>query len=199
MIPLALRSLRHRATSFTATFVAVALGSALIGAFATLFEASFRSVSSDDAETLRIMGAVIGGWGTVIVLFSVASTLSITTRQRAEEIGLLRVIGATPSQARRLVRVEALIVTTTAAVVGAISAWPIGSALLSFLRRSDLVGREVAFGTPFVSVGAAAFLVASTSVLAATITARRSIRGSASMAFADRGHATATVCAGGAC
>ena len=57
------------------------------------------------------MGAVVGGWGALIVLFSVASTLAITVRQREAEIGLLRAIGATPRQARRLVRAEALLVT----------------------------------------------------------------------------------------
>ena len=57
------------------------------------------------------MGLVVGGWGSLIVLFSVASTLAITVRQRAEEIGLLRVVGATPRQARRLVLAEAAAVT----------------------------------------------------------------------------------------
>ena len=85
-----------------------------------------RPVSAADAETLIIMGAVVGGWGTLIVLFSVASTLGITVRQRDVEIGLLRTIGGTPRQARRLIRVEALVGRAVAAVARA--PWSRGSA-----------------------------------------------------------------------
>ena len=76
------------------------------------------------------MGAVVGGWGAVIVLFSLVSTVGITVRQREVEIGLLRIIGATPRQARRLVRAETLLVAVVAALrarplpVAAGSCWP---------------------------------------------------------------------------
>jgi putative ABC transport system permease protein len=73
---LALRSLRHRRTAFTATFVAVLLGTTVIGSFARLFEAAAGPVSDRDAEALRIMGAVVGGWGALIVLFAVSSRRS---------------------------------------------------------------------------------------------------------------------------
>ncbi len=43
MIGLALRSLRFRATAFTATFLSILLGTALIGSFATLVETSTGS------------------------------------------------------------------------------------------------------------------------------------------------------------
>ncbi len=79
-----------------------------MGSFATLIETATGPVSDADAESLIIMGAVVGGWGAIIVLFSVASTMGITVRQRELEIGLFRTIGGTPAQARRLIRVEAL-------------------------------------------------------------------------------------------
>ena len=47
MTGLAWASLRHRATAFTATFVSVLLGTALIGSFATLVETATGPVSSD--------------------------------------------------------------------------------------------------------------------------------------------------------
>ncbi len=69
----------------------VLLGTALMGSFATLLETSGGAGISDaDAEALGTMALVVGGWGTLIVLFSVASTLGITVRQRVAEIGLLR-------------------------------------------------------------------------------------------------------------
>lgn len=186
MSTLALASLRHRRTAFTATFLSALLGAGLIGAFATLAQtATGAGVSDADAETLTIMGIVVGGWGSLIVLFSVASTLGITVRQRAEEIGLLRVVGATPRQARRLVLAEASVVTVVAAVLGAALAWPAGFALLALLRNGGMVGDDVAYGGGVASLGSAALLVVLTSLVAAAVTARRTTNGPATLAIAD--------------
>jgi putative ABC transport system permease protein len=182
---LAWASLRHRATAFTATFLSVLLGAALIGAFATLLETGRGDVSSVDAETLTIMGAVVGGWGSVTVLFSVASTLAITVRQRSEEIGLLRVVGATPRQARRLVLVEAATVSVVAAVLGALVAWPAGFVLLAFLRNGGLVDESVSYGGGAASLGGTVVAIVLTSLLAAAVTARRTTGGPATLAISE--------------
>lgn len=185
MTTLALASLRHRRTAFTATVLSVFLGAVLIGAFATLAQTATGDISSADAETLAIMGLVVGGWGSMIVLFSVASTLGITVRQRAEEVGLLRVVGATPRQARRLVLLEAFVVSGIAAVLGALVAWPAGLALLALLRRGGMVSDDVPYGGGAAALGATATLVLVASLLAAVVTARRSTRGPATLALAD--------------
>jgi putative ABC transport system permease protein len=182
---LALASLRHRRTAFTATFLAVLLGAAMIGAFATLGQTATGDVSDADAETLTIMGIVVGAWGSLIVLFSVASTLAITVRQRAEEVGLLRVVGATPRQARRLVLVEASAVTGVAALLGALVAWPAGFVLLALLRNGGMVADDVQYGGGVAAVGGAALLVVLTGVVAAAITARRTVTGPATLAISE--------------
>lgn len=185
MTSLALASLKHRRTAFTATFLAVFLGAALIGAFAALAQTSTGDVSSDDAETLRIMGIVVGGWGSAIVLFSVASTLAITVRQRAEEIGLVRVVGGTPRQARRLVLAEASVVAVVAAALGAVVAWPAGFVLLALLRNGGMVADTVEYGGGLAALAVTVALVVLTSVLAAAVTARRTTNGPATLAIAD--------------
>ena len=119
MMRLAIASLRHRLTASTATFLTIFLGTALMGSFATLTQAATGPVSDTDHDTLFIMGAVVGSWGALIVLFAVVSTVGITVTQRATEVGLLRTIGATPRQARRLVRAETLLVATVASAAGA--------------------------------------------------------------------------------
>jgi putative ABC transport system permease protein len=190
MTALALRSLRHRSTAFTATFVTVLLGTALIGSFATLVESGIGPVSDADAESLMIMGAVVGGWGALIVLFSVASTMGITVRQRAVEIGLLRSIGSTPRQARRLIRSEALFVTVVAAAAGAALAWPGGRALLAMLRSGGMVGDDVAYAGGPASLGLTAAGVVLTGMVATAIAGRRAVRGPASLVLAEgRGQA----------
>ena len=185
MTALAWASLRHRTTAFAATFLSVFLGAAMIGAFATLAQTAGGDVSADDAETLRIMGLVVGGWGSLIVLFSVASTLAITVRQRGEEIGLLRVVGATPRQARRLVLAEASVVTSVGAVLGAAVAWPAGFLLLALLRNGGLVADDVAYAGGAVALGGTVVLVVLTSLLAAAVTARRTTNGPATLAIAE--------------
>jgi putative ABC transport system permease protein len=188
MTGLALRSLRHRSTAFVATFLAVFLGAALTGSFATLIETATGPVSSADAESLVIMGAVVGGWGAIIVLFSVASTMGITVRQRELEIGLIRTIGGTPAQARRLIRAEAFLVTLVAAVAGAAVASLGGRALLGALRSSGMVGDDVAFGGGASSFGLTVAGVVVTSMLAAAIAGRRATRGPATLVLAEAGN-----------
>lgn len=185
MTRLALRSLRHRSTAFTATFVTVLLGTALIGSFATLVETAAGPVSDADAETMTIMGAVVGGWGALIVLFSVASTMGVTVRQRAVEIGLLRTIGGTPRQARRLIRAEALAVTVVAAVAGAAIAWPAGRALLAMIRSGDLVASDVEYAAGPASLGLSALAIVVTAMVATGIAGRRAVRGPVSLVLSE--------------
>ncbi|WP_435771899.1 FtsX-like permease family protein [Nocardioides sp. SYSU DS0651] len=177
---LAWRSLRHRPLAATATFLAVLLGTTLVGSFATLGETSLGARGTD-AETLLVMGAVVGGWGSVIVLFSVASTVGITTTQRAGEVGLLRTIGATPRQARRLIHREALAVAALAATAGALVASVTGRLLFDLLRSGGLVSDRAEYDAGPASVALAAALVLAASWIAAAAAARRATRGPATL------------------
>ncbi|EFC81366.1 protein of unknown function DUF214 [Parafrankia sp. EUN1f] len=177
---LALRSLRHRRAAFAATFVAVLLGTALIGSFATLIETAAGPVPAQDAESLRIMGTVVGGWGAVIVLFSVASTVGITVGQRDVEIGLLRTIGATPRQVRRLVRMETSVVCLAASVIGAAVAFGGGYALLAALEAADVV-TDVEYRGGVRSLSATVLGILLVCLAAASIAGRRATRGPASV------------------
>ena len=49
------------------------------------------------------MAGVAGGWCLLIVAFAVASTLTLAVRQRDREMALLRSVGATPGQVRRMI------------------------------------------------------------------------------------------------
>ncbi|MBU2695864.1 FtsX-like permease family protein [Pimelobacter sp. 30-1] len=181
---LAWRSLRHRPLAATATFLAVLLGTALIGSFATLVETSFSAAAADTGN-LVVMGAVVGGWGALIVLFSVASTVGITTTQRAAEIGLLRTIGATPRQARRLIAREAAGVALLGAVLGALVAAGTGRLLFDLLQSGGLVSDATRYDAGPASVGAAALLVFLAAGAAAAVAARRATRGPAGVLVRD--------------
>lgn len=182
---LALRSLRHRPRAATATFLAVLLGTALIGSFAGLVETSFGA-GGTDADTLVIMGAVVGSWGAMIVLFSVASTVGITTTQRAEEVGLLRTVGATPRQGRRLIVGEAMVVAVLAAALGGGLATVGGRALFGLLQ-GGLISDATRYDAGPASAVAAVALVLLAALLAVWVTAGRATRGPAGLLVRDSG------------
>lgn len=132
---------------------------------------------------MRILGAVVGGWGALIVLFSVISAVGVAVRQRQVEIGLLRTIGATPCQARRLLRGETLLVAVAGAVPGVLGASGGGAALLAGLRFGGMIGRDVGYRVGLASVGATAAGMVLVSVLATSVAGRRATSGPASMAL----------------
>ncbi|SCE77930.1 putative ABC transport system permease protein [Micromonospora coriariae] len=72
--------------------------------------------------------AALAGFVTVFV---VASTFAFTIAQRRRELGLLRAVGATPHQVRRMVYAEALAVGASAGLVGLL----VGAALAPALGR----------------------------------------------------------------
>lgn len=184
MTGLALRSLAHRRTANASTFLSVALATALIGSFATLLEAGLGAAAADQ-ETLMIMGIVVGSWGAVIALFSLASTVAITVGHRDLEVGLLRTIGATPAQVRRMVRAETLGVAVIGAGAGALLAWLGGRLLLGMLQNGDLVSDTLAFRGGPASLGLTAGALVVVSLLAATMAGRRATRAPARLVLTD--------------
>ncbi len=184
MITLALRSLRHRPTAIAATFTAVLLGTALMASFATLVESAFGA-ADEDRELLIIMGAVVGSWGSMIVLFSVASTVGIVAEQRARESALLRTIGATPRQARALIVAEAMVVATLAAAAGAALASIGGYAIFHALQDGALLTTRSTYAGGPISLATAAAAVVVVSALAAMIGSRRATRGPAALSLRE--------------
>jgi putative ABC transport system permease protein len=182
MTALALRSLRHRPTAVVATFVAVLLGTAMMASFATLLETAL-SAHDDDRELLITIGAVVGGWSELIVLFSVASTVGIVAEQRAREAALLRTIGATPRQARALIVYEAIVVALVAAGVGALIASIGGRLLFSALQDGHLITAASSFAGGPASISAAASIVVVIGAVAAVIASRRATRGPAGISL----------------
>ncbi len=188
---LALRSLAHRRTAFAATFLSIVLATALIGSFAILFEAGLDA-SGADQETLVIMGAVVGSWGAVIALFSLASTVGLTIRHRDAEVGLLRVVGATPAQVRRLVRRETLVVSLVGVLVGGALALAGGRALLALIREGGLIGTVDTTGG-FVGVGVTAFALVMVAQVAAFIAGRRATRAPVRLVLVDAATGVSTM------
>ncbi|MEV8569814.1 ABC transporter permease [Streptomyces sp. NPDC051322] len=75
-----------------------------------------REALDNTITLVPVMASVAG----VTAIFVVASTFAFAVIQRRREIALLRAVGATPKQVRKMVRNEALLVGILASVIGTV-------------------------------------------------------------------------------
>ncbi|RAY13707.1 ABC transporter permease [Actinomadura craniellae] len=177
MFVLALSSLRHRTAAFTAGFLALFLGAALVMTFGSLVDTALGpGVDPVSEEVLAIMGGVVGGWSLLLVVFAVASTTTLGVHQRAREIALLKSAGATPGQLTWMILAEVLVLALVAVVPAVPLGMLAGRTLLGLLQDSGQVGAGIhhAFGP--VALGQGIGVTLCSAVGAALITARRAVR-----------------------
>ncbi|MET9760804.1 FtsX-like permease family protein [Streptomyces sp. NPDC006372] len=178
MFVLAMRSIRQRPGRFLATLLSAFLGAAIIMTFNSMHDTAGRAgVDSVSRETLSTSAGVVGGYGTLLVFFAIASTLTVNVRQRAAEMELLRCSGATPAQIKRMVVGEAVAVGLVAAALAIGPAVLGGRALLEVFQDSGQVARSVdhSFGPVALSSGVGVTLFAATG--AAFLAVRRATGG----------------------
>ncbi|MEU9170589.1 FtsX-like permease family protein [Streptomyces sp. NPDC048420] len=177
MFMLAMRSIRQRPGRFLATLLAAFLGAGIIMTFNSLYDTAGQpGVDTVSSETLTTSASVVGGYGTLLVFFAVASTLTVNVRQRAGELELLRCSGATPGQIRRMVVGEAVAVALIGAVLAIGPAMLGGQALLGAFQDSGQVAANVehSFGPVALLSGVDITLVAAAG--AAFLAVRRATR-----------------------
>ncbi|MEV6483011.1 FtsX-like permease family protein [Streptomyces sp. NPDC051576] len=178
MFVLAMRSIRQRPGRFLATLLAAFLGAAIIMTFNSLHDTAAQSgIDSVSAETLSTSASVVGGYGTLLVFFAVASTLTVNVRQRTRELETLRCSGATPAQLKRMVVGEAVAVALVGAILAVGPAMLGGRALLGVFQDSGQVARSVdySFGPYALQSGLGITLLAAAG--AAFLAVRRATRG----------------------
>ncbi|MFI6877236.1 FtsX-like permease family protein [Streptomyces sp. NPDC050400] len=144
MLGLAARSVRQRPGRFLATLLSAFLGAAIIMTFNSMHDTAGASgVDKVSSDTLTTAASVVGGYGTLLVFFAVASTLTVNVRQRTEEIDLLRSTGATPAQIKRMVVGEAVVVALVGALLAIGPAMLGGRILLDVFKDSGQVADSV--------------------------------------------------------
>ncbi|MFB7596645.1 FtsX-like permease family protein [Streptomyces sp. NPDC056160] len=146
MLVLALRSVRHRPGRFVATLLSAFLGTAIVMAFGSLRDTAGRpGVDEVSSATLTTSAEVVGGYGSLLVFFAIASALTVSVRQRSRELELLRCSGATPAQLRRMVVGESVAVALLGALLAVAPAVLGGRALLGAFQDSGQVARSVGY------------------------------------------------------
>ncbi|MBE8521764.1 ABC transporter permease [Amycolatopsis sp. H6(2020)] len=127
-------------------------------------------------ENLIVLAAVSGGLSALVMVFVVAGTLTLSTQQRQRELALLRAVGTTPRQLRRMVLGEALVVGLLA-VGAAVALGPVlGEWLFGQLADHHVVPNVLRFEQGWVPAVVAAGASLLAVVGAAFVAGRRAGR-----------------------
>lgn len=123
-------------------------------------------------DQLVLMIFALLGLALLIAVLGIVNTLALSVIERTREVGLLRAIGVTRPQLRRMITLESVVISVLGAVLGVVLGIGFGVAMMFALRDEGLEVISVPFGQ------LAVFLVLSlvVGVLAAVFPARRAAR-----------------------
>ncbi len=107
----------------------------------------------------------------IISLFGMVNTLALSVFERTRELGMLRAVGMTRRQVRRMVRHESVIT----ALIGAALGLPLGIFLALLVTRA-LAQYDLQFAIPTVSLISFVLVAVFAGLLAAVLPARRAAR-----------------------
>ena len=80
--------------------------------------AELRAYYESDAQDVTSMFDAMLALSVIISIFGVVNTLALSVLERTREIGLLRAVGASRRQVRRMVRTEGILTTLIGATLG---------------------------------------------------------------------------------
>ena len=134
-------------------------------------KAAWVTTRSNGINKILKIFYVLLGFSVVVSLFGMVNTMVLSVFERTREIGMLRTIGMTRRQARRMIRHESVIT----ALIGACLGLPLGIVLAAVVTRA-LRSTNVAFSLPLGSLAVLAVIAVGAGLLAAALPARRASR-----------------------
>ena len=126
---------------------------------------------SDDVNTTLALFYVLLALSVIVSLFGMVNTMILSVYERTRELGMLRAIGMTRRQARRMVRHESVIT----ALIGAGLGLPLG-VFLAALASRGLSSQGIGFTLPVAPLVVFTIIAALAGILAAISPARRASR-----------------------
>ncbi|WP_033218386.1 ABC transporter permease [Kitasatospora phosalacinea] len=128
-------------------------------------QAGYKDMIKSQVDQLLSMVYGLLGLTIVVAVLGVVNTLALSVIERTREIGLLRAIGLSRRQLRRVVRLESVVIALFGAVLGSVLGLSWGVAARSVLADNGLTTLTVPTGTVLtvlvgsVVIGLAAALV----------------------------------------
>ncbi len=98
----------------------------------------FKSDRQGEIDQLIALIYVMLGLSVLISIFGVVNTLSLTIFERTRELGMLRAIGTSRSQVRRMIRYESIVTALLGATVGGVIGLVLGIGAVTALDDEGL-------------------------------------------------------------
>jgi putative ABC transport system permease protein len=133
--------------------------------------AAYAKDSTKTVTTFLSMLYVLLGFSVIVSLFGMVNTLVLSVFERTRELGMLRAIGMTRRQARRMIRHESIIT----ALIGAALGLGLG-VLLAALATHALAKYDVGMSLPVPTLAAFTVVAVAAGIAAALLPARRASR-----------------------
>ena len=135
-------------------------------------QAEFAAEQREPIDNLVLTIFALLGLALVIAVLGIVNTLALSVIERTREIGLLRAIGLSRAQLRRMITLESVVISLLGAVLGVVLGVIFGVALMRALRDQGLEVISVPFGQLALFLALAIVV----GVLAAVLPARRAAR-----------------------
>ncbi len=132
-------------------------------------QAQYRDSIAGQVDRLLALVTALLGMALFIAVLGIMNTLALSIHERTHEIGLLRAVGMTRGQVRRMIRWEAVTVALLGAFVGLVLGVLFGWLTTRVFADQGLT----AFVMPYGQLVGAVVLAALAGVLAAVLPARR--------------------------
>ena len=115
-------------------------------------QAEFRRQQEGQIDQLLAVITTLLVFAIVIAMLGIAITLALSVFERTREIGLMRAIGMTRRQTRRMIRWESVIVTVFGGIVGVVLGTALGVALSLAVPESVIKGVDLPVGRILIYV-----------------------------------------------
>jgi putative ABC transport system permease protein len=129
-----------------------------------------KNQEADINLTLNLLYGLLG-LSVIISLFGVVNTLVLSVFERTRELGMLRAIGMTRSQVRRMIRHESIVTALIGAALGIL----VGT-FLAILTTQALSDEGIVLAIPWTTIGVFVVATIVAGMLAAILPARRASR-----------------------
>lgn len=180
------QTVRTSWAAYLGAFVALASGVVLIATTVNLLgsvDATLSHLGSaatrdqrQQLDDLTSMFGIMSAVSMFMALFVVGSTFGFVIATRRRELGLLRLIGATGPQVRRLVMGESMVVALGASITGCLVATPLAPPILALVRHIGLTDQHLVAPTPWLAWSIAAPTGLAVALLGAWRSSRRAAK-----------------------